>query len=167
MTKRVSISGQGADIFFGEAGSATDAQKPSAQETRRETTRTSPSISHESKTDSKPARQMASQSDSKTARQLSILRDPLDEATKRQLLDLLAREHRTHNTFRYGQEELDAVRDIVYEMEVRRGVKISRNDVMRLALNYLIEDYRAQGDDSIIVRLFRKGDRRPPARFER
>ncbi len=91
MTKRVSIKGQGADIFFGEAGGrARDAQTSSGQETPREATQPASSSSRERKTDSKPARQITSHSESKVARQLSVLHDPLDEARKQRLLDLLS-----------------------------------------------------------------------------
>ncbi|MDI6858830.1 MAG: hypothetical protein QME71_11020 [Dehalococcoidia bacterium] len=111
--------------------------------------------------------------DSKTARQTAILKDKqqasfpatepgwsigLDEAALRELRSLLKREHRIHNTFRYSQEELEAVRDIVYEMEVRWGKKLTRNDVMRAALDLIIEDFRARQQESFLARLFEEED---------
>src|SRR3970282_794883 len=65
----------------------------------------------------------------------------LSPSTRRKLRDLLEREHRTHNTYRYHDDELAAVRDIVYELEVRWARKVTRNDVMRSAVLSAIEDH--------------------------
>lgn len=80
------------------------------------------------------------------------------QATLRELRSLLRHEHRVHNTFRYTEEELEAVSDIVYEMEVRWGKKLTRNDVMRAALDLIIEDFRARQQDSFLARLLGEED---------
>ena len=164
MTKRVSIKGQGAEIFF-DKPDPTNNERPgisSIDENRAARGRPLPAPeskparetadNHASKQDSLPASQQASSSRQKAA--LSSL----DDATRRRLLHLIEREHRTHNTYRYHPEELAAVRDIVYELEVRWGVKVARNDVMRAAIIWATEDYKERGEESFLVRLFREGD---------
>lgn len=167
MSKRISIKGQGADLFFeGSAerpeGPPSDVEAPPPptppaglpdSKTARQTA---------SKTARQLARQTARQQDRKTAGKTpppaQALIDGLNEETKHRLRSLLKREHRTHNTFRYNPQELAAVRDIVYELETRWGSKVTRNDVMRAALNWVIEDYRERQQDSFLARLFEEED---------
>lgn len=171
MSRRFSIRGQGADIFFGDqpqesAGPAPSVSPPADTESQSKTgeKQTAPAVSG-------PERGVFP--DSKTARQTAILEDKqqasfptrvqgwsisLDQRALRELRSLLRREHRIHNTFRYSQEELEAARDIVYEMEVRWRRKLTRNDVMRAALDLIIEDFRARQRDSFLARLFEEED---------
>ncbi|MGH7485298.1 MAG: hypothetical protein ACREMY_06775 [bacterium] len=182
MSGRVSIKGQGADIFFGEADKHVDDPKraiePSqaanagskrlavpSQESQPASKEAGQPVSQQA---SLPVSQQASlpvsQQDSKQAPSAGKDPSPLSASSRRRLRDLLEREHRTHNTYRYHEEELAAVRDIVYELEVRRGVKVSRNDVMRAALLLAIEDYNTRGDENFLLQLLQEGDRRlPPA----
>lgn len=55
------------------------------------------------------------------------------------------------NTFRYSLEELDFVRDIVYEAEVKHQIKLDKNDVVRIALEWLMNDYQEKGEASLLV----------------
>jgi len=168
MTGRFSIKGRGADIFFGET-SASSAHEPEDREVVPSETPQAPKPTREDH----PRVEQPVLSDSKTARQTAILSDKqqasfpvnvpgwsisLDQTALRNLRSLLQREHRNHNTFRYSQEELEAVRDIVYEMEVRWGRKLTRNDVMRAALDLIIEDFRARQQDSFLARLLGEED---------
>ena len=50
------------------------------------------------------------------------------------------------------------MRDIVYELEVQRGLKVSRNDVMRATLLWAIEDYNTRGEESCLLQLLKEGD---------
>ena len=168
MSGRVSIKGQGADIFFG-AGSPESSKHPDHAAEPSDVENMSLRDAAASSAESKPASETAGQSDSKqdslpaskhASTQVpepgSLVR--LDRSAKRRLRELLEREHRTHNTYRYHDEELAAVRDIVYELEVRRGVKVSRNDVMRAALLWAIEDYTTRGEESYLLQLLKEGD---------
>jgi hypothetical protein len=75
---------------------------------------------------------------------------------RRRLRDLVFRDHPKHVGYRFVQDEIDALRDIEYELEVRRAIKVTKNDIVRLSLNYLIEDYRHRGDDSLLVEIFKE-----------
>jgi hypothetical protein len=168
MSGRVSIKGHGADIFFGDAPDKRvdmQALETAGAEAPLVSSRRSKSAS---KTAGQPESQLqsqpASQLESQPARQLASMPAPpiqevvgsLGSSTKRRLRELLEREHRTHNTHRYHQDELDAVRDIVYELDVQYGAKVSRNDVVRAALLWAIEDYRERGEHSLLVELFKE-----------
>jgi hypothetical protein len=87
-----------------------------------------------------------------------LSRAETDSSKIRRLRDLLDREHRTHNSYRYHDEELESVRDIVYALEVRWSRKVNRNDVMRAALLWAIDDYETRGEESILVRLLKEAD---------
>jgi len=168
MTSRFSIKGRGADIFFGE----TSAGSAHGREDREVVPSETPQAPKPTPEDHPRAEQPVLP-DSKTARQTAILTDKqqasfaanvrgwsisLDQVALRELRSLLKREHRIHNTFRYSQEELEAVRDIVYEMEVRWRRKLTRNDVMRAALDLIIEDFKARQQDSFLARLLGEED---------
>jgi hypothetical protein len=57
------------------------------------------------------------------------------------------------NTFRYTQEELDFIRDIVYEAEVKYKTKLNKNDVVRIGLEWLIVDWRTNNEESLLARI--------------
>ncbi|HWO93677.1 MAG TPA: hypothetical protein VNL92_02845 [Dehalococcoidia bacterium] len=78
------------------------------------------------------------------------------EGRRRRLRELVFRDHPKDVGYRFAQDELDALRDIEYELDVQRGIKVTRNDIVRLGLNQLIEDYRQRGDDSVLVEVFKE-----------
>lgn len=84
---------------------------------------------------------------------------PMDPSLRRRLRDLLTREHPVHNSYRFTPDELDALRDVVYELEVKRGIKITKNDLVRLGLNWVMEDYRSNGKQSVVAQVC--GERPP------
>jgi hypothetical protein len=164
MSGRVSIKGQGADIFFGDyTGKHSDPNRsselagspPANLETPKSKPARMPAGQASSQLESQHASQPASQGASMQAPELVGQESP---AVKRRLRNLLEREHRTHNTYRYHEDELNAVRDIVYELEVRHGAKVSRNDVMRAALLWAIDDYVERGEHSLLVQLLKGED---------
>ncbi len=171
MSRRFSIRGQGADIFFGDQPQALSSQAPAPKS--GSDIGPQPASRQEQPSGQVSEREQEVFPDSKTARQTAILEDKqqasfpagaqgwstsLDQTALRELRSLLKREHRIHNTFRYSQEELEAVRDIVYEMEVRWRRKLTRNDVMRAALDLIIEDFKARQQDSFLARLLGEED---------
>jgi hypothetical protein len=76
------------------------------------------------------------------------------------LRELVLREHPVAGTFRFTQGELDAIRDVRYELEVKRGVKVTGNDIVRLGLNNVIDDYREGGESSLLLDVFKEEGRR-------
>ncbi|MBF6599633.1 MAG: hypothetical protein IVW36_03880 [Dehalococcoidia bacterium] len=147
MSSRISIKGKGAELFF---GGAEVLESPSS---RDETSARKTDSVLAGKTDSKKA----SMPESKTARHTEVAPgEPRSSAVLRTLREALLEEHPVNNSFRYSQESLDAVRDIAYELEVMRNLKTSRNDIMRLGLAWIIDDYRAKGADSVLVAVLKE-----------
>ncbi len=58
-------------------------------------------------------------------------------------------------TYRFTQEEKKALSDIVYTYK-GRGVKTSENEITRTAINFLVEDYHQNGDNSILARVLER-----------
>lgn len=52
-------------------------------------------------------------------------------------------------THRFTLEEKKAIADLVYTYK-RLGIKTSENEITRIGVNFLIEDYRQHGEDSIL-----------------
>lgn len=151
MSERISIKGQGKALFFGEDDSnRSDQMAPEPIESVASGARQTDSPLPE-KTDS----HLAGQTASKTARQTDNTHSVPTGDQLRRLRDVLLEDHPVHNTFRYSQDSLDAVRDIVYELEVKRGIKTSRNDVMRLGLAWLVDDYRTRREQSVLVQVLK------------
>ena len=147
MSSRISIKGKGAELFF---GGGDVLESPSS---RDETSARKTDSVLAGKTDSKKA----SMPESKTARHTEVAPgEPQSSAVLRTLREALLEEHPVNNSFRYSQESLDAVRDIAYELEVMRHLKTSRNDIMRLGLAWIIDDYRAKGADSVLVAVLKE-----------
>lgn len=145
MSGRISIRGKGNTLFFESDDAAASRPDRPMPKTARQT-------------DSGPARQTASKPPSKTDSQTErqTARQTASEASGDSVAPLreaLLEPHPIHNTFRYSQSDLDALRDIVYELEVKRNLKTTRNEVMRLGLAYIMDDYGANGADSLLVRV--------------
>lgn len=58
-------------------------------------------------------------------------------------------------THRFTLEEKRLLADIVYTYE-RRGVRTSENEITRIAINWLILDYQANGEQSVLARLLER-----------
>lgn len=57
-----------------------------------------------------------------------------------------------HSTYRLTLEEKQELARIVYTYG-ERGIKTTFNEITRVGLNWLLEEYRANGDDSILARV--------------
>ena len=52
-------------------------------------------------------------------------------------------------THRFTLEEKKAIADVIYSYK-RRGIRTSENEIARIAVNFLIDDYRENGENSIL-----------------
>jgi len=50
------------------------------------------------------------------------------------------------------QEEKGQLADIVYTYK-RQGKKTSENEINRIAINFILEDYHANGDNSVLAKV--------------
>jgi len=69
---------------------------------------------------------------------------------------LQARKHLSSYTFRFRAEELDEIDQIASELEEEAEGKFSKNDLARLALLWFCEDYRTNGEESILGQIMSK-----------
>lgn len=57
------------------------------------------------------------------------------------------------NSFRYTDDELSALADVLYQISKQQGARISKQDVARLGLNIVLDDYRRRGAASFLGQL--------------
>ena len=56
-------------------------------------------------------------------------------------------------TFRYQREELDRLDRLIAEVNKNQEVKVSKNDLVRIALNWLLEDYDENKRASVLAKV--------------
>jgi hypothetical protein len=70
--------------------------------------------------------------------------------------DLQQKQRLASSTFRFQPSELEELDAVTTEL-ARAGItKLSKNDVVRLAVNWLLSDYRHQGNKSILTRVLQR-----------
>ena len=56
---------------------------------------------------------------------------------------------------RFTLEEKSALTEIIYHYK-RNGIRTSENEIIRTAVNYLLENYQANGTDSLLAKVLAK-----------
>jgi len=69
---------------------------------------------------------------------------------------LRAKQHLSSYTFRFRPEELAQLDRLVAELNLTRSTKLSKNDLVRLALGWLLTDYEEYGPESLVVEVTRQ-----------
>jgi hypothetical protein len=64
------------------------------------------------------------------------------------------------SSFRYTEAELTALTDVLYEVGKQYGARVTKQDVARLALNAVLEDYYQRGSRSLLAHLATRRRRR-------
>jgi hypothetical protein len=80
---------------------------------------------------------------------------PSSVVTDRLRQKLQAKQHLSSYTFRFRAEELEQLDRLVAELNQSRTAKLSKNDLVRLALGWLLTDYEAYGPESLVVEVTR------------
>jgi hypothetical protein len=70
---------------------------------------------------------------------------------------LRTKQHLSSYTFRFRPEELQQLDELVTELNHSRTVKLSNNDLARLAVSWLLADYADRGPASLIVEVTSRG----------
>ena len=160
MPKRVSLKGKGADIFFGDftptspespaADSAASPTPTAGQVAAEPATAPTPVASSERSVRPRThARTQTTSSDS-DADSSARVRLAMKEALHRKLQ---LKQRLASYTFRFRPEELDQLEQILAGLERGNGQKPSKNDVIRLALLWLLADYEEHRDASILAQV--------------
>lgn len=76
---------------------------------------------------------------------VSRYHDAIIESVRKAVKEL-GKEAATH---RFTEEEKKAIVDIIYAYK-GQGIRTSENEIARIAVNFLIEDYRENGENSIL-----------------
>lgn len=71
--------------------------------------------------------------------------------TIRRAVKALGKEAATH---RFTATEKEAIAEIVYACK-RQGLRTTENEITRVAVNFIVHDYQANGKDSFLVRVLR------------
>jgi hypothetical protein len=71
--------------------------------------------------------------------------------TDRLRQQLRTRQHLSSYTFRFRAEELEQLGQLVSELNQSRTTKLSKNDLARLAVSWLLADYEERGRSSLVV----------------
>ena len=58
-------------------------------------------------------------------------------------------------THRFTLEEKNLLADIEYTYK-RRGIRTSENEITRIAINYVIEEYRQNGEESLLATILKR-----------
>jgi len=66
---------------------------------------------------------------------------------------LQLKHHLSSYTFRYRLEELEALRKLDEKFEKTHPNKMSKNDLVRIGVNWLLEDYEQNGETSMLARI--------------
>jgi hypothetical protein len=68
---------------------------------------------------------------------------------------LQTKQHLSSYTFRFRAEELEQLGQLADELNHSRTSKLSKNDLVRLALGWLLTDYEEYGPESLVVEVTR------------
>lgn len=173
MPKRVSLKGKGAEIFFGDyptiAEAATDAppataplegdpdepaipaDAPAANSPSKPAPDAEPaSPPARAKPSRRPAR--PNSNTSKPPDELASTLASVDASTVAAIRQVIKAPGREVSYVRVTPEEKADLADIVYTYK-RQGQKTSENEINRIAINYLLLDYRENGQQSVLARV--------------
>jgi hypothetical protein len=64
------------------------------------------------------------------------------------------KQHLASYTFRFRSEELAELERVFAELNARRPRRSSKNDLVRIAVNWLLEDYRQNAEASMLAQVF-------------
>ncbi len=173
-SKRVSLKGKGADLFFGDyspgeqAPSSNDGDESDSLSTDndaalrvsadlRPTQSVSPSIKplsslNESQPVPRPTRaSQTAKSSTRASKLASTSAEPLIDTIEsiRKVVKVPGKEV---SFTRLTPEEKAQIADIVYTYK-RQGQKTTENEINRIALNFLLDDYHKQGPDSVLAQV--------------
>ena len=82
---------------------------------------------------------------------IPLTENGIDEVV-RKAVKQIGKEAATH---RFTIEEKNQLADIEYTYK-RRGIKTSENELTRIAINYFIEEYRINGEESLLAKILKR-----------
>lgn len=149
MTKRVSLKGRGADLFFSELDPAPAAALPPAEpENPPAKTPEDASLAPEPAAPARPR--------TRRPRAAAAAETPPSAVDADDALDAIRRAVRVPGRevsfVRVSPEEKERLLETTYHYR-RKGRRVTETEIQRIALNYLLGDFERHGDDSILARV--------------
>jgi hypothetical protein len=126
VAKRVSLQGKGVELFFGGRGPNED------------------SPASPTETDERSTREANTRTRARTPDVDQLFRG-LDD-----------KQRLASSTFRFQPEELEQLDELFEEANRARPRKVSKNDLVRLGLRWLLSDYEANPTGSLVGQLLRR-----------
>lgn len=150
-SRRVSLKGKGADLFFGGESPTDVAEQQHEKNTEHiahTTLQEDPSIADVPAVATQmrvvqPSTQPSRHHDTAVSR----YQDTTIEAIRR----VVRAPGKEAATYRLSQDEKSAIADIVYTYK-RQGVRTSEIEISRVALNFILGDYEENGNESVLAR---------------
>jgi hypothetical protein len=83
----------------------------------------------------------------------------LPETLKRKLRAMSRERHLYHTSIRITEEERDQLKTITYELGAKLPFPVTGNEIGRIALRLLMEDYDIRKKESLLVQVLKEDDR--------
>ena len=168
MSKRVSLGGKGASIFFGDDDGLEHLTKPAAPSPNTDLARSDhgdEAPRHQGATAPRFEPAIAPTDDPGSTPGIEHPDEPafftslvLPRSLKRKLRAMSREQHPYHTSVRLTEGEMATLRDLCYELEVKMGIVVKRNDITRIALQFLLEDYALRKKESVLVQVLKEED---------
>jgi hypothetical protein len=111
-----------------------------------------PSLTPKSQEEKKPEGATSARTDVNVHARTHTRIDALPQAIIASLHHKLkSRHHLSSYTFRFRFEELEALAKLDTKIEKSHPQKMSKNDLVRLGVNWLLEDYEQNGEQSMLA----------------
>jgi hypothetical protein len=174
MPKRVSLKGKGADIFFGDYAAA---DRPSAEPSSLQDAdngarllegeaplQASTGASVQASKNARSLERKRSERTGKAEGTVSNEMVPQPEPTPPVVTARSARRGTAlngiwrqvaepatiTNSFRYTEREMWGLTEAIFDIAKQHGVKLSKQDIARLGLDYVLWDYQTRGAESLL-----------------
>ena len=72
----------------------------------------------------------------------------------RQLRQAVRRIGKEAATYRFTREEKDGLAEVIYQQS-KAGVRACENEIVRIGVNWMLLDYRAKGENSLLASALR------------
>lgn len=182
MSERISIKGKGASIFFDEEEDI--AQHPAQPETQlvddlarsdpgaeasRHHSAEAPMNASADKQMTEATRQPASDSTSRrpiesagapgpsTSSESDFFESLMAPLSLKRKLRVMSRDRHPHHTsVRISEDERDALVDICYQLGRKMGLKLTANDVIRIGVKLLLEDYALRKTEGLLGQVLKE-----------
>ncbi len=155
--RRVSMKGKGADLFFG-GEAAPDVLAPDLpSDGTPAAPAPSPALPSETAEDTGESTQ--STSTARSPRQAGRNRGAVVPRYQDTTIETIRRAVRAPGkeaaTYRLTQEEKTRVGEIIYTYR-RRGIRTAEIELSRIALNFILDDFDENGEESVLARVLRE-----------